>query len=191
MTPLLLVAVVGCAGPPLDRVSAQLEAEVRAARTQLAAVEARGCAPARSPHPVHPQLVQIFSSTEVEVTRTAQGSVLVIPSDLLFPVGGLELRREAAMVVDLLGTALGLHAELEVEIRGHTDDLGADDPMARSLDTARALMDALLAGHALEHGRFTVSGRGAGDPRAPGDTPGDRARNRRVEVLLRLPEEPH
>jgi flagellar motor protein MotB len=153
-------------------------------------MEARGCAIQDTPHPVHAELVQIFSSTEVEVTRTPEGSVLVIPSDLLFAAGGLELRREAAMVVDLLGTALGLHPALQIELRGHTDDLGVDDPMARSLGTARTLMDALVADHALDPGRFTVAGRGAADPRAPGDTPGDRAQNRRVEIHLRLSQGP-
>jgi flagellar motor protein MotB len=179
VTPLLALALAACLPPPADGVSAQLEAEVRAARQRIAAIEARGCDQPPEPHPVYAQLVQIFSSTEVEVARQGAGARLVIPADLLFPADGLTVRREAAMVVDLLGTALGLHRDLQVEVRGHADDADPD-PLGRSLATARVLADTLVAAHRLEPGRFTVSGRGAGDPRSPGD----HSLNRRIEVLL-------
>lgn len=183
MTPLLALALAACLPTP-EGVSAQLEAEVRAARQRLASLEAQGCDQPAAPHPVYAQLVQIFAGTEVEVSREGAGALLVIPADLLFTADGAVVRREAAMVVDLLGTAIGLHAQLQVELRGHHDDAGAGDPMGRSLVMARALMDDLVAAHGLDRLRFTVSGRGAGDPRSPGDTPTDRARNRRVEVRL-------
>jgi flagellar motor protein MotB len=183
LSPALLLMLAACLPSP-DGVSAQLEAEVRAARQRLATLESQGCEQDAPPHPVYAQLVQIFAGTEVEVEREGAGARLVIPADLLFTVDGVAVRREAAMVVDLLGTAIGLHGDLQIELRGHSDAAATADPMGRSLATARALMDALVAAHGLERGRFTVSGRGAGDPRSPGDTPVDRARNRRVEVWL-------
>lgn len=184
MSPLLAMALAACMPSP-DGVSAQLEAEVRAARQRLAVLEATSCGPEAPPHPVYAQLVQIFAGTEVEVARSGAGARLVIPADLLFAGEGGGIRREAAMVVDLLGTAIGLHPGLAIELRGHSDDPNAADPMGRSLAASRGLLDALVAAHGLDPARFLVSGRGAGDPRAPGDTPADRARNRRVEVWLR------
>lgn len=178
-----MLALAACLPRP-DGVSAQLEAEVRAARHRLAQLEAQGCEESTAPHPVYAQLVQIFTGTEVEVLREGAGARVVIPADLLFPADGLVVRREAAMVVDLLGTALGLHPDLRIEVRGHADDAGMVDPMGRSLATAHVLMDTLVASHRLDRSRFTIAGRGAGDPRAPGDTPADRARNRRIEVWL-------
>jgi flagellar motor protein MotB len=183
LTPVLLLVFGACLPSP-EGVSAQLDAEVRAARQRLATIDADGCEHAETPHPIYPQLVQVFTGTEVEVMRDGLGARLVIPADLLFTADGVVVRREATMVVDLLGTAIGLHGDLHVEVRGHSDATGVGDPMGRSLSMSRALMDALVAAHGLERVRFTVAGRGAGAPRSPGDTPADHARNRRVEVWL-------
>ncbi|MEG1043021.1 MAG: OmpA family protein, partial [Pseudomonas sp.] len=74
-----------------------------------------------------------------------------------------------------------------VEVIGHSDDM----PMAGSVDANQVLSLARaqgvltwLAREQVDPQRFSAQGRGAAEPLHANDGPDNRARNRRVEVLL-------
>ncbi len=200
MTPGLLLAArllalgPGCV-PHTDAATLhQLDAEVRAGRQRVQLLEARlaDCPEPAGLEPLHTELLQVFGGTEVRVSREGGLPVLRIPADVLFAAGETSLRGEAAMVVDLLATALDRYADAPVLLVGHTDDAplhgraieAYGDQRGLSLAMADALADALTLRHGVAAARFTVAGRGAAAPLAANDTPEARAQNRRVVVVL-------
>ena len=111
---------------------------------------------------------------------------------LFFDPGSADLSEPARDVLDRLALALA-DGDFEVEVTGHTDDTPvAGDTFASNweLSAARAAAVAreLVRGSRIDPARFTVSGRGMFAPLEPNTTPLGRARNRRVEVVVGLPE---
>jgi chemotaxis protein MotB len=137
--------------------------------------------------------VQVFAGSEVTVAREGGDVVVVIPAALLFSGWGLTLRAESAMTLDLLGTALKLHPELEIEVVGHMDDTLLPSQVRKQVGTiwelgairAAAVTRALIDTHGVEAQRFFVGSRGAAQPIDTTDTSEGRMRNRRVELRLR------
>lgn len=125
--------------------------------------------------------------TGVEVTRTADNQLQVkIPSDLSFAVNSAALEPELRGVLDQF--AQGLDGSVLVRIVGHTDSTGSDavnDPLSlRRAQTVRDYLDS----RGVPGARMSIEGRGAREPLADNGTEAGRARNRRVEILLREPQ---
>jgi hypothetical protein len=74
---------------------------------------------------------------------------------------------------------------------GHTDSSGTDannDPLSlRRAETMRGYLEV----RGIKADRIELAGRGSREPIAGNDTPEDRSRNRRVEILLREPRTYH
>ncbi len=195
---LLLLLASGCASLMPSRQQAQLigqlDREVRALRLQNEALQAEGgAARGGAPSPIYTELVQVFAGSEVTVAREGSDVVVVIPAALLFSGWGLTLRAESAMTLDLLGTALKLHPELDIEVVGHMDDTLLPSQVRKQVGTiwelgairAAAVTRALIDTHGVESQRFFVGSRGAAQPIDTTDTSEGRMRNRRVELRLR------
>jgi outer membrane protein OmpA-like peptidoglycan-associated protein len=102
-----------------------------------------------------------------------------------FDTNSAALRPESRPVLDEVARALGAHADWNVAIEGHTDAVGADaDNLTLSTARARAVLDYLVA-QGIAAARLTAAGRGEGQPVADNATSLGRARNRRVELVLR------
>lgn len=75
--------------------------------------------------------------------------------------------------------------ETGVYVVGHTDGVGGlDDNMELSRRRAEAVVEALV-GHGIEAARLTALGVGPAAPVASNATEEGRARNRRVELVVR------
>jgi outer membrane protein OmpA-like peptidoglycan-associated protein len=76
------------------------------------------------------------------------------------------------------------NADVKVKIVGHTDSDGAD---AANLDLSKrrgaSVKDALVKDFGIDASRLESDGMGETQPIAPNDTPGNKALNRRVELL--------
>lgn len=73
------------------------------------------------------------------------------------------------------------HPELEVEVRGHTDNSGnAKKNTKLSLDRANSVKQ-WLVDHGIVATRMTTKGFGPDSPIAPNDTPENKQKNRRIE----------
>jgi len=177
----------------------QLDREIIALRekNQVLLDQLASCSEGELDTELYAQLNQVFSGTEVQVSRQGSRSIVTIPGELLFAPGSTEVREESAMVTDLLATALKLNPEMQIWIIGYTDDDALSGTLRRrygdnwGLSTARAgaFKDVLAGRFGVAQDRFTIAGRGASHPVASNDTPEGRAQNRRIVVVIGPPED--
>jgi type VI secretion system protein ImpK len=134
------------------------------------------------------QLATEISRGEVAVTDEAGKSTIVIRSDRLFASGSSRLESGLEPVVTRVADALD-RVPGAIVVTGHTDDVPirtARFPSNWELSTERAASVArLLATRVKAAGRISTEGVADSAPAAPNDSAANRARNRRVEIILR------
>ncbi len=124
---------------------------------------------------------------KVRVTQSRRGISIEINANVLFSPGQAEL--EPGSLDALLAVAEQLKNEpFNLEITGHTDNVPIRSPVFPSnweLSAVRASsVVRLLADSGIAPERLYAIGREASQPIAPNDTPENRARNRRVELMI-------
>jgi chemotaxis protein MotB len=133
--------------------------------------------------------VQVNGLTDVvSIGSLQEGMVITVSGELLFPSGEAQLDPAAYPVLDLIAARLRTLPN-NVRINGYTDDVpihSAAFPSNWELSTARALA---VLHYFVDHGgiepvRLAVGGYGQYQPIAPNDTRENRARNRRVEIVV-------
>jgi type VI secretion system protein ImpK len=126
----------------------------------------------------------------VAVTETADRSTVTLRGDGLFASGSADVMRDFEPLLGRIGDALKA-VPGKVIVVGHTDDVrsfSARFPSNWELSKARAAsVVKLLAQRAGPDARYSVIGRGETEPLAPNDSPANRARNRRVDIILLTP----
>ncbi|MBB3221226.1 type IVB secretion system protein IcmH/DotU [Pseudoduganella umbonata] len=147
-------------------------------------------APARLARLLAPEL----ASGAVSVTESADRSVITLRGDGGFAPGSDEIAPRLLPALRRVGEALAT-VPGNVVVIGHTDDtrpaLSARLPSNFDLSKARARnVAALLARQAGAAERFASEGRGETEPVAPNDSPANRARNRRVDIVVVAPVQP-
>ena len=150
--------------------------------------------PTPSPPPAHPKL-QGFLEPEIRqglVTVTAQAdqTIIRIHSDNLFDPGSAVINPVHYPLLQRIAEALKT-VPGKVQVTGHTDSIPIHTvrfPSNWHLSKARAeAVLKLLAANTGTPERFTAEGRADTEPLTSNDTPADRARNRRVEIILLAP----
>lgn len=122
-------------------------------------------------------------SSVAETTESARG-VIVSLSGILFDVGKATLKPASQLTVAKLAGILMVFPRMNLSIEGYTDSTGsAELNMKLSVDRARAVYDFLLT-QGISNDRMKFQGFGPENPVAPNDSEANRARNRRVEVVL-------
>jgi outer membrane protein OmpA-like peptidoglycan-associated protein len=133
---------------------------------------------------------QSTQGTGVDVTRTADNQLKVnVPSDISFDTGRSAIKPELRNVLDSFANGLQNDPSMQVRIVGHTDSTGSDainNPL--SVDRANSVRD-YLAGRGILASRIETSGRGSHEPIADNASDAGRAKNRRVEIFLREPQQ--
>ena len=122
----------------------------------------------------------------IDLKRTKEGFTITIRADILFEPGGAELKEEYLYLLDKLSELLSRITN-DVKITGHTDDRYSDDDYTDSkLSIARAtgVCRYFVEEGMLESARFGVSGYGRYRPRLPNISGYNRAKNRRVEIII-------
>lgn len=131
-------------------------------------------------------LEQATRGTAFELSRADDGRLkLVAPGDASFASGGFALQPALRRVLDVLASSLADAPAARIAVVGHSDASGAapaNDTL--SLDRAQSVRD-YLVGRGASAQRIEVAGRGAREPVADNAGSAGRARNRRVEVLVR------
>jgi len=115
-------------------------------------------------------------------------STIVIRSDQLFASGSARLETSIEPVVLRVAAALD-RVPGNILVTGHTDDVPirtARFPSNWELSTERAAsVVALMAGKLKEPARLRAEGLADSSPAVANDSAANRARNRRVEIILR------
>jgi len=172
---------LGSLSDPVARDLAQLKAP------ELAVASTTGSAGPATPR-ISEQLTAEIARGEVAVTDAAGLSTIVIRSDRLFASGSARLESGVEAVILRVAEALE-RVPGAILVTGHTDDVPirtARFPSNWELSTARATSVVnLIAGKLTDPARLRAEGLADSAPVAPNDSAANRARNRRVTIILR------
>lgn len=137
---------------------------------------------------VESMMARLGRQPGVKTGYTREGLLIILANGLLFDSGSAAIQPQRRDILAQVAALIqgGRH---RVRIEGHTDDrpiATGEFPSNWELSTARAV--AVLKNFVEEYGiapqRFAVVGYGDVRPLVPNNTAQNRARNRRVEILL-------
>ena len=194
----LLLAVQLVCSKLLNRASDPVFADL--ARIRVAAVmpahAAAAAIPANQPAPAALSRVAAFLAPEVaqglvSVRETAERCTITLRGDGMFGAGSAELASQFAPLLARIGDAVQTLPG-KIIVTGHTDNtvpgLSARFPSNYDLSKARAAgVMTVLAQRAGPPARYSVAGRGDTEPQVANDTAANRARNRRVDIVVLAP----
>jgi len=159
-------------------------------RSAVAPAPAQGPAPVRVAGFLAPEIAEGL----VGVTETADRSTVTLRGDGVFASGSADVARKFEPLLLRIGDALKT-VPGKVVVIGHTDNtkpaLSARLPSNFDLSKARArTVAAMLAERSGPPQRYSSEGRGEAEPVAPNDSAANRARNRRVDIVVLTPAQP-
>jgi chemotaxis protein MotB len=134
------------------------------------------------------ELADAIGSGRLEIVDDPRGLVLSLPVEATFATGSADVQRDALTLIGRLAATVGpLGNALRIE--GHTDDVPIRTARYGSnweLSTARAsaVVAFLIGDGKIEPARLSAAGYGEFHPRVPNDSAGNRARNRRVDIVV-------
>ncbi|UOY94224.1 flagellar motor protein MotB [Ectobacillus sp. JY-23] len=128
-------------------------------------------------------------SLSLKTTLTERGLMITIMDNALFDSGKAFVKLESVATAKEISQLLVAASPREVMVSGHTDNVPITNAEFKSnwdLSTGRAVnfMQVLLENANLQPGKFSAIGYGEYRPVAPNDSAENRAKNRRVEVLI-------
>ncbi len=129
-------------------------------------------------------------SKSVQTSIEQRGLVIkVLTDDLLFPSGQATLDSQAYALLGEIAQLLNIDETHPISVEGNTDNVPIHSSQFASnweLSTARASsVVEFLAEHGVAQRRLTASGNSDQQPVDSNATPAGRARNRRVEIVMR------
>ncbi len=134
-------------------------------------------------------LVTEANLDDIDVVLTDNQSIKVsVRGNLLFDLGKADLKPEAISFLRDLSKIIAAN-NYQIEVAGHTDNFPVSNPAYPTnweLSSARAARVAryLIQYGKLEPGRFTVIGHSYYQPTVANDSLANKAKNRRVEIII-------
>jgi len=120
----------------------------------------------------------------MEVQQDVENTPFVI-NDIVYTTNKAEIQEESKLILASFADYLKANPALEIEIRGHTDNVGNDqNNMALSADRAFEVLN-YLASLGVEGARMSAKGFGETKPIADNNTDEGRAKNRRTEFVIK------
>jgi len=136
--------------------------------------------------PMETDKIRVVEASAIEKALERDGRIAIY--GIQFDFDKAEIKPDSGPQIEQLAVLLKQHPKLEVLIVGHTDGQGAFDyNLSLSQRRAQAVVDALVSGHGIDRRRLTPAGAGMAAPVATNRTDEGRAKNRRVEIVERVP----
>jgi chemotaxis protein MotB len=134
------------------------------------------------------ELEDAVRQQRLEIAIDGRGLVLSLPEEATFPVGTADVTPAARELITRLADKVAPLPNL-IRVEGHTDDVPIRTPRFASnweLSTARAsAVVALLIGSVgIDPARLSAAGYGEFHPRVPNSSADNRARNRRIDLVV-------
>ena len=134
------------------------------------------------------RLAGALAERRVEIERQQYALIVTIRELDSFRLGSAELSPAARDVLTAVGATLAGVTE-SIRVEGHTDDLPIHSPRFRSnweLSTARAttVVQFLIESAGIHPERLSAAGYASYRPRTANETDAERARNRRVDIVI-------
>lgn len=130
-------------------------------------------------------------SEKVEVDRINDTIVMRFPNELAFPSGTAGMTDQFIEVLDEIAPVIN-QTDGDVQIAGHTDNVpvSANSVYTSNWDLSAARATSVLH-HFIDHDnvspqRLVLQGYGDSRPLGENDTPEGRAKNRRVEIIIKV-----
>ncbi len=130
-----------------------------------------------------------ISDDDVKV-EVKKGLVYISISDqLLFSSASAQINTNAEVVLEKVAKVLNTHAELDILVEGHTDNVPTvsdiiTDNWDLSAKRATAIVRILQNKFAIAPQRMTAGARSEYAPKATNDTPEGKQQNRRTEIIV-------
>jgi chemotaxis protein MotB len=138
------------------------------------------------------QLQTEVKADQVQIQQLQDQVKVTIVNEILFPEGGWELNRAGEQTLDKIIPTLKTLEHQRIEVDGYTDnvpigpELKSRFPSNWELSTARATdVVRYLASKGVDPSLLSATGFGDTHPVASNDTPQGRAKNRRIELVLK------
>lgn len=133
-------------------------------------------------------LVQEIQQGKIEISLQARGLIMSLREASFFAAGEAELQPESLQIMTKVAEAL-TRIPGQIRLEGHTDDTPIRTEMYPSnwqLSAARAItvLRLLSARYQIDPDRLAAAGYGEFRPLVPNDTPDNRSKNRRVDVVI-------
>ena len=133
-------------------------------------------------------ITSIASEDGVNTNKTDEGVIIRLNSSILFDSGVAKINGRAFAVLNKISEIIK-RLSCPVRIEGHTDNVPISTeqfPSNWDLSVARAVnvLKYLVRSGGIQPCRLCAAGYGDSRPIFPNDTPDNRAKNRRVEIIL-------
>jgi len=134
----------------------------------------------------------IRQRNDVAVSYSPKGLVMRLSNHTLFDIGEAAVSPQGIPLLKKIGSIIAATGH-EVRVEGHTDDVPiktARYPSNWELSTARAVnvLRYFIQIYRIPSERISAEGFSRYRPRVPNDSPANRARNRRVEIVFINPD---
>lgn len=124
------------------------------------------------------------SIPDAEVSREGEGILLKFDGGILFGFNSSDLTSTAQGSVDKLAQSLNEYPGTNIEIVGHTDNVGKADYNQKLSERRANAVKSFLVSKGVSGTRLHTVGKGMLEPIADNTTEAGRAQNRRVEIVI-------
>jgi OmpA-OmpF porin, OOP family len=135
------------------------------------------------------RLTKLFDPNKVEILLTPNADVILRLTGLNFRSGSAVIPPNSYSILDNVLKSIDLFPDRTIRVEGNTDSIGADN-YNKTLSTRRAQAVETYLIDRMDNAKtrsFTAVGYGKDKPLAVNDTPENRAKNRRIDIVLIAP----
>ncbi|MGB5247416.1 MAG: OmpA family protein [Woeseia sp.] len=136
------------------------------------------------------EVEKLFDRSEARVFREGDTIILRLIG-LSFDSGQSEIKQESFNLLAKVERAIDLFPRSEIVIEGHTDSHGGDELNQKlSQDRAQSVQQYMINAMRIPDYRLVATGYGETQPVANNETAAGRARNRRIDIIIKPDLEP-